>query len=283
MSNGSRIEDEATAGALRAGVLGSPAEMRVETPIRIDPLSVTSLYLKLRVRGHDIGTATGFLVSHRERYFLISNWHVFAGRDAETGELLSKETGAMPDEVRIAHHQARKLGAWRFTGESLMNDDGSPRWVAHPGGSEIDVAALELQKLKSWAAYFPFDLNLANVDVEPYPGMPVCIIGFPLGLRENVFFPIWKTGHIASDPDMPHKGHLPAFLIDATTRRGMSGSPVVVRTTGSYLTKSGHVVTGRSRTRFLGVYSGRVHKESEIGRVWRPNVVHEVLAQAVGV
>lgn len=254
-------------GSLIGEVLGSPASIRIENSIRIDPLSVTSLYLKLWARKQQLSTATGFIVRHRYRHFLVSNWHVFAGRHPDTGELLSKTTGAVPDEVRIAHHEVDKLGHWRFVGESLINEDGSPRWVTHPLGSKVDVAALKLRNVKPWMVMFPLDLALADIDVEPYPGMAVCVIGFPLGLRENEFLPIWKTGHIASDPDVPHK-NLPAFLIDATTREGMSGSPVVVRTTGGVL------------TRFLGVYASRVHEDAEVGRVWRPSAVRELLDHA---
>jgi hypothetical protein len=201
---------------------------------------------------------------------------VFAGRNPDTNEILSKKTGATPDEVRVAHHQKERLGAWTFFGERLLNDDGSPRWITHPAGQRVDVAALEV-RIPSWATSYPLDLELADVDIEPYPGMQVCVIGFPLGLRENVFFPIWKTGHIASDPDIPHKG-LPAFLIDATTREGMSGSPVVVRPTGTYMTRDRIQVLGSPGvTRLLGVYAGRVHELAEVGRVWRPSAIHELL------
>jgi hypothetical protein len=65
----------------------------------------------------------------------------------------------------------------------------------------------------------------------------------------------------------------PVFLIDATTRGGMSGSPVVLRIYGDYAT-----IGGKSWTRFLGVYSGRIHDQTEIGRVWRPSVIKEILA-----
>ena len=32
-----------------------------------------------------------------------------------------------------------------------------------------------------------------------------------------------------------------------------------------------------SQTLFLGVYSGRIHDDSEIGMVWRPNLIEEIL------
>jgi hypothetical protein len=114
----------------------------------------------------------------------------------------------------------------------------------------------------------------------PVVAMPVSIIGFPLGLTGPGVFPIWKTGHIASDPDLDYGG-TPSFLIDATTRGGMSGSPVVLRLTGGFeMRKGGFILAGSGiSTLFLGVYSGRLNDQSEIGKVWKPQLVSEILAQ----
>jgi len=247
-----------------------------EQKIRIDPLSATSLYLKLYVNGHQLSTATGFVIEHDGKAFLISNRHVFSGRHAETNEPLSS-TAALPDEVRIAHHIKGKFGEWRFHGEPLQTLNGTTRWLEHPSGCDVDVAALELSNIKADTQIYPFDLALAQTDLIPEPAMPVSVIGFPLGLRPNVFFPIWKTGHIATDPDLPYGGR-PAFLIDATTRNGMSGSPVVVRMSSGYQNAAGMRIFGADiKSKFLGVYSARIHDEVEIGCVWRPTVISEIL------
>lgn len=75
----------------------------------------------------------------------------------------------------------------------------------------------------------------------------------------------------------------PTFLIDATTRGGMSGSPVVLRLTGGYPTRNGGMVlAGGMATKFLGVYAGRIHDDVEIGYVWRPGLVIEILEAAAG-
>lgn len=249
-------------------------------PVQIDPLSVTSLYLKVYANGNQLSTATGFVVEHRSRSFLVTNWHVLSGRHPETGNPLSPTAG-IPDEVRIAHTQKRSLGSWQFVPERLLNEDGSPRWIEHRVGREIDVACLELRNIKEDIRLYPFDMSLADVDLLLYPAMTVCVIGFPFGLRPNAFFAVWKTGHIATDPDLPYKGH-PAFLIDATTREGMSGSPVVARTSGSHMTSKGYAISGGVTTKFLGIYSSRIRDDAEIGCVWRPILIREVLANAVG-
>ena len=201
--------------------------------ITIDPLSACSLRLEVVARGNALGTATGFVVESGERYHLITNWHVAAGRNLDTNELLS-HTGAVPDELRIVHHLKVRLGSWAVFSELLFDGNGYPRWLEHPQGYAIDVVALPLTQHPD-VAFYPLDLALADTNMLPQPGMPVSIIGYPYGLATGVGWPIWKTGHIASDPDLDYDGR-PAFLIDATTRGGMSGSPVVLRLSGGYPT-----------------------------------------------
>jgi hypothetical protein len=118
----------------------------------VDPLSVTSLYLKLLARGHELYTGTGFVVRHDDRLYLVTNHHILGGRDVRTGKALSA-TAALPDEVRIAHHEMT-LGTWRFVPETLNGPDGLPRWIQHPLGRVVDIAALEL-------------LNPACMDSDP--------------------------------------------------------------------------------------------------------------------
>jgi hypothetical protein len=153
----------------------------------------------------------------------------------------------------------------------------TPRWVEHPRGQAVDVVAVPLH-LAGRARIHPLDLGLADSDVAVQAAMPVSIIGYPFGLAAGQVWPIWKTGHIASDPDLDYAGQ-PVFLIDATTRSGMSGSPVIRRAHGGYRARDGSYALGVDGTRFLGVYSGRIHGDSEIGRVWRPFLVNEILTR----
>jgi len=159
-----------------------------------------------------------------------------------------------------------------------MGENATRRWLEHKKGRSVDVVALPLQNAGDDVTVYPFDLSLAEVDMVPEVAMPVSIIGFPLGFTSAGFFPIWKTGHIASEPNLDYQGE-PLFLIDATTRGGMSGSPVVLRLTGGYKKKDGSVIMSSSgcKTLFLGIYSGRLPRDSEIGRVWRPRLVNEIL------
>ena len=242
----------------------------------IDPLSVRPLYL-IEVNGNQaLGMATGFVVQKANDYYLITNWHVLSGLHPGSNEILHP-TGKRPDALFIWHH-GKKLGFWVQKKEELYDKTGNKRWLEHIRGKAVDIVALPLKVLTDDIQLYPFDLSLADVDMVPQVAMPVSIIGFPIGLTSSGFFPIWKTGHIASEPNLDFHGE-PLFLIDATTRGGMSGSPVVLRLSGGYKTKDGNTVMSSSgyRTLFLWVYSGRLPGDSEIGRVWRPRLINEIL------
>ena len=124
---------------------------------------------------------------------------------------------------------------------------------------------------------YDIDLALADFDLMIYPSEAVSIIGFPEGITSEGKLPIWKTGHIASDIDVDWGGK-PAFLIDATTKGGMSGSPVIAERVSIYQTSEGNNIG--NAVRFLGVYSGREIDVSgiEIGFVWKPRAITEILA-----
>jgi hypothetical protein len=237
--------------------------------ILIDPLSLCSLLVETRGYDLTLGTATAFCVRKGGNTLLITNLHVVTGRNADIGELLSS-IGAVPDQIRILHHAKHGLGNWVIRTEALYID-GVRRWYEHPKGQAIDVIALPIT-VDGDVTVYELDLSLADFDMVVRVAMPVSIIGFPLERATTGMMPIWQTGHIASDPDMDYEDR-PVFLIDATTRGGMSGSPVVLRIYGDYAT-----IGGKSWTRFLGVYSGRIHDQTEIGRVWRPSVIKEILA-----
>lgn len=240
----------------------------------VDPLSVRSLLLIQQSNSEAIGKATGFVVESSGAYYLITNWHVVSGRHPHTNRIENPK-GRTPDSLRIIHH-AKKLGTRTQRIEPLY-EKGSRRWLEHPKGRRVDVVGLPLRSIDSEVQLYPFDLSLADTDMMIEVAMRVSIIGFPLGLTGPRMFPIWKTGHIASDPALDYRG-APRFLIDATTRGGMSGSPVVVKMRSGYQTRDGeYPISSRPRTRFVGIYSGRLPGDSNVGLVWRPEVIWQIL------
>lgn len=247
----------------------------------IDPLSTVPLHIQLLdEEDTHIANATGFVVSASEEPYLITNWHVITGRNPVTGAL---SLSAVPSKMRIWHHSVDGLGTWHSRDEPLHRE-GSARWLEHPSGSDVDVVALPLANLNR-TDLFPMDLSLTDSDLRVMPSELLSVIGFPFGHAAGGKLPIWKTGHVASDVEIDYDGR-PVFLIDATTRSGMSGSPVVARRTGSYTTEEGVTSLGGSVTRFMGVYSSRIvfsdtsnpNDAVEIGMVWKPRVIHEILS-----
>lgn len=260
-----------------AGVADPAAPAEEVRDIYVDEISTNVLRLELRALGNTIAKATGFVVRHDGGDFLVSNWHVLSGRNADTDQPLDRNA-AIPDTVRIHHHSVTALGQWVQRDEPLVDNAGGPFYIEHSDGRQIDIAALRLTQLNDVHLY-PFNLALADGDIVPTVAMPVSIVGFPLGIAAAEGFPIWKTGHIATDFDLDYDGR-PAFLIDATTRNGMSGGPVILRMSGGFRTRSGNLMlAGANATRFLGIYSGRLDEVAEIGRVWRPQLIAEVLGR----
>lgn len=263
---------------LTIGILFSSGGLLMATEPNkfIDPLSTQSLYLILKNGECILGTATGFIVEKGDINYLITNWHVFSGRHPETNKILSP-TGAIPKQVLIWHH-GKKLGTWHLKSEKLYDNSGKKRWKEHKSGSKVDIVALPLENIPDNIQLYPFDLSLAKTDMILEVAMPVSIIGFPHGFSSSGKFPIWKTGHIASDPDLNYNNK-PLFLIDATTRGGMSGSPVVLHLTGGYMTKDRNWMVGGKNTLFLGIHSGGLPGDTEIGFVWRPYLIEEILEE----
>ena len=89
------------------------------------------------------------------------------------------------------------------------------------------------------------------------------------------------AGFVATDPDIDYD-HLPIFLIDCRSRQGQSGSAVIAhRTRDAVSTEHGVIIDGRIKTKFLGIYSGRVNAESDLGFVWKAAAIQQLVDAVV--
>lgn len=228
-----------------------------------------------------LATGTGFCVEFSDKVFLITNRHNLSGRRPDTNEIVHP-TLATPDAVTIAHPAAGRLGTWVTRRERLLDDNGAPLWLEHPTyGRRVDVVALELSQLEGVQIYAhdpwadgPDLLNGVSVDVS--------VIGFPFGLTGGGAFGIWTRGTVATEPAVDFND-LPLFLIDSRTRPGQSGSPVLIYSAGGAVALNGGntgVFAGPVE-KFVGVYSGRVNAQSDLGFVWKASVVRELLERGV--
>ncbi|MEK7195052.1 MAG: serine protease [Patescibacteria group bacterium] len=255
----------------------------------IDPFTLIPIKLDVLKGEREIAKATGFIIDLAEKHFLITNWHVVTGRNYITKAPLGSLGGedADPDRIRLWRLRATEESgglttySWVNQEELIKDNAQNKRWLEHPRIEDIDVVALPIERLVEGFAPNNLDLGLANADLLVTPSESVSIIGFIYGRGVRANFPIWKTGHVASDIELPYDNK-PAFLIDATTREGMSGSPVVAkRASGFYRRVNGNFIGGATVTRFMGIYSGRIPEEpgqnSNLGIVWKPEIINQII------
>ena len=248
--------------------------------VTLDEYSVTSIPLTLLCKGKPIGTATGFFYKSGAHHHLVSNWHVFSGRNTYTGQANRKDA-AVPDALALVLH-GNRLGTYR-EGLSVPLEDGTGAslWRQHARGQDVDVAILPVGKISAEYTIYELPRMREAADMALKVAMDAFIIGFPKVITHQRVFPIWKRASVATEPNFSHDDR-PVFLVDAASREGMSGAPVVLRSFGGYDTAQGGRIAGPGAfTRFVGIYSGRYGAEDELGaqlgRVWHRAVIDEVI------
>jgi hypothetical protein len=245
---------------------------------RVSRPSTQSLFVEVCYGDQRISTATAFLVrAINDQLFLITNRHVVTGRHEDTGALLSS-TGAIPDRLIVHHNSRRGLGEYCEVSQPLQDQVGQNLWVELPS-RRADLVAFALSQHDDIAVY-PYEVQSSS-HMEIEPAQMVSVVGFPFGERTARSFAVWATGFIASEPEINHGGR-PVFLIDCRSRQGQSGSPVLIQRSSGRATQDdqANLVYEPSHT-LLGVYSGRINPESDIGVVWKAYVLAELLLYAI--
>lgn len=253
--------------------------------IQPDMFSRCAVPLTLHCNGHEFATASGFFWAHEGRIFLISNWHVFSGREPWNGQPKNSQL-AVPDVIGVTYYHGR-TGDLCTIRISVLHED-KPVWIQHEKyGQNVDVAAIDVtDEVADSLTYETGEENklfcintLPQID-EAYLRVTddLYILGFPLGLRPTAALPIWKRASVASEPDFPVNG-LSCFYVDTASREGMSGAPVLLRAT-SYQTKTASRTRLPGITQFVGVYSGRAtgrDHEAQLGLIWKKELLDEIL------
>lgn len=261
----------------------------------VNEISYTSHLLNIGIINdnelYHLSYATGFIYKHNNIQYLVTNLHVLSGRDIFTGEIESK-TGGVPnflsftpslyieEQNKIIKDIGNKINC------NLYDADNKPLWFIHPKYKRnVDIAVLSLRDINvnlfaiTDLGNYSTDLNITD---------DVFVIGYPLalGTNENKNFPIWKSAVVASEPCIDYfiDGR-EAFIIDGTTRSGMSGSPVIrysnfIETHKNDGTHSFGMMSHKV-CNFLGIYSGRLRgattDESFLGVVWKKSLIIEII------
>lgn len=236
------------------------------------------------------------------RHALVTAGHVVTCRHSETDQPLGK--GGTPTFLAVRLPHADRWDVHYWVRLPLRDPDGVPLWLQHPAGLAVDVVAVPLppalqfcsedglQQAEDRAEFETSwvvrpDIVWSDIGAPLHPisldvADELSIVGYPFGVTGGAGLAIWTRGFIATELQFGHDG-LPMYLVDARTREGQSGAPVV------FFSRSGEFPTGHgiafglgaNLMRFMGVYSGRIHDRSDLGRVFTTAAVVDVLSSGV--
>ena len=250
--------------------------------LRVAEPSYRSLRLNILCNQIEIGNGTGVIVESNRGPCLVTNRHNVTGRDQNTQKPLHS-SGGLPTSIQIMHNKRKRLMKWRARTEALYNLDGTPRWVEHPTlKDKMDCVILPLSQVDG-ISWFPYDLVNCGPNIAIGVAEVVSVVGFPFGLSSSGSLAIWATGFVATDPDIDYDG-LPLILIDCRSRPGQSGSAVIAYRNGGSVAMGDGAVGHFNQPvfRLIGIYSGRINSQSDLGFVWKTDAIMEILEEYNG-
>ncbi|WP_081762582.1 serine protease [Xanthobacter sp. 126] len=275
----------------------------------IHPLSWTTTRIRVFRNHIELGSGSGFYVNFAKQYYLVTNWHVLSGRHAVTEACLER-SGAIPNRIEFHVPVSERFGeavgvveriSLRSAEVDLQDSSDAPVWIDSRDTGPFDDFAIipveRIQSIKLGDGENITSISAGNVmhvidgdppepralftNFNPTIGSDVFVLGYPHGLELTGILPIWKRASIVTEPLCPVRVNGVdidnLFYVDGSTRRGMSGSPVlyIPRQNEVIRTDDGHVINYTSRDPILvGVYAGRDgvtndEYELSLGRVWK--------------
>lgn len=189
--------------------------------------------------------ASGFFFAREERLFLVTSRHV----------LIDEPSKHFPDRIEIETHADEEDLSQSSVVSLPLYEAGHALWVqASDSGGDIDVAALPIDRAALGEvvphAFTPEHLQQRLGEVEV--GMPLLIVGFPLGFHDSRHhLPVARQAAVASSFGTRFQGQ-GLFLTDARTHRGSSGAPVVMRSPADTPAPAG------LPWKLLGIHSARM-------------------------
>jgi hypothetical protein len=247
---------------------------------KIDAYSLSTVPIEVCANGSSFAHATGFVWKSGEQHYLITNWHVVTGRNAQTGKM---EAPVEPDMLRLLFNvRVQNCGKQQYD-ITIRDEDRRPLWLAHPvrqRGSDIVAIPLPMRGDDPIVNMHPINILKSEADLAVRIGMDVFILGYPFG-SPPPGYPVWKRGSIASDPDLTRIG-AGYMLVDTASRPGMSGAPVIRRSWGTHLLEDDAISSDTTpQSKFIGIYSGRLYTkdkdDAQLGMVWPVEDIEEVI------
>jgi hypothetical protein len=239
-----------TAALVASAALADPAAAR-QTAVDVQSLMTTPVWLYNRAQL--VSQGTGFFYGNlrpdgtAEAIFLVTNYHVV------TGHAPNEPKPRAGDRIHFAlHKDANDLENFSEFELPLYDVHGDPIWASSDLYPNADVVLVPLPA--RMLPLFVFTEAHTRGDIKIRPTSGATLLGYPYGFFDRThLLPIWKTGHVASEPDVDFEGQR-AFLVDVSAFPGMSGSPVLAVATGIYESEDGMMRSGRV-LKLLGIFS----------------------------
>ena len=252
--------------------------------------STKPIFIEIYFNDNKIGSATGFQIHYGNTKYLVTNWHVVSGRNFITKKCISNQQ-TIPNKLILKYKKYLDNSEFEWSDKTieLYDNIGEKIWYEHPKyKNDVDVVLIPLEGHLQYLDYREcFNVN-SNYNL--FVTEPVFVLGYPLGyIVKNKYEPhaVWTSGTVASDLSLNleiNGKEIPAFLIDSKTRKGQSGSPVIYYSSSGldlhYRNKigdEGFVHWGCPFMQEIGIYSGRISEDSDLGYVWKWTTIKEIL------
>ena len=247
-----------------------------------------------------VSQGTGFYYEQRGSsqkviLFLVTNYHVLTGYSP-------KETNPPKGDniIFYFHKDVKNPGDVKQIRFPLFTKNGKPIWLRSKEFPHADIAIIPLAaSLYDDVKVSVISEDWAKSDIKVRPTSTITLIGYPYGYYDKKNqLPVWKTGSIASEPDVDFEGK-PLFLVDISAFPGMSGSPAFAIASGAYETIEGATTIGHIQ-KFLGIYASMqmlkeekyleeiisesklgfvVNKSLELAHIWKASLIIKIIKE----
>lgn len=227
--------------------------------------------------------------------FLVTNYHVLTGYSP-------KETNPPKGDniIFYFHKDVKNPGDVKQIRFPLFTKNGKAIWLRSKEFPHADIAIIPLAaSLYDDVIVSVISEDWTKGDIKVRPTSTITLIGYPYGYYDKKnWLPVWKTGSIASEPDVDFEGK-PLFLVDISAFPGMSGSPAFAIAYGAYETIAGPTTVGHVQ-KFLGIYASMqmlkeekyleeiiseskeglvVSKSLELAHIWKASLIMKIIKE----
>jgi len=225
--------------------------------------SLESIKIKMYHDTTFLGSGTGFIIKPKDTYYILTNRHNFTMQNVWNDAWIN-DLKLAPNRIEIDYRIKSDYRKIITIEEKLFDKDGQRRFktMSYKNGQKIDVTILPISNIVDEMKIY--SLNLSKY-VKPFKLRPyhfLSVVGYPSGMSSRHGLPIWKTGFIASEPDLDQQS-LPIIWMDIETDgiAGMSGSPV-------------YYIRGENERTLVGIFS-HGFQNIKVGALWKIDFLME--------